>query len=140
VLGIADAEHAEDAPGAPRPVVVPIACSRPPAAGGAALSGSLVVDLRPDSRTRALYQRDRIEAHHFCSFEMNPDYRGAFERAGLRAAGLGPAGEVRVVELSGHPFFVATLFQPQRASRPDAPDPLVTGFLSAALTIGRQTP
>jgi CTP synthase (UTP-ammonia lyase) len=141
VLGIAGAEHAEDTPGAATLVVVPVACPVPrPGAGGPALTGTLVVDLLPGSRTRELYRRDRVEAHHFCNFELNPDYRDAFERSGLRTAGVGPGGEVRVVELVGHPFFVATLYLPQRASRPDAPDPLVTGFLAAALTTARDRP
>jgi len=137
VLGLGDAEHAEDTPGAATLVVVPVACPMPGSvAGGPALAGTLTVDLRAGSRARALYGRDRIEAHHFCSFEVNPAYRDAFEAGRLRTTGVGPAGEVRVVELEGHPFFVATLFQPQRASRPDAPDPLVTGFLTAAAGAG----
>jgi CTP synthase len=113
-------------------VIVPVACALP--GSEAALAGSLTIDLIAGTRTRALYGRDRIETHHFCSFEVNPDYRAALEQSGMRTAGLGPAGEVRAVELAEHPFFVATLFQPQRSSRPDAPDQLVTGFVVAALT------
>jgi CTP synthase (UTP-ammonia lyase) len=39
---------------------------------------------------------------------------------------------VRVVELTDHRFFVATLFVPQLSSRPDAPHPLITALLKAA--------
>jgi CTP synthase (UTP-ammonia lyase) len=46
--------------------------------------------------------------------------------------GEGERGEVRAFELPGHPFYMGTLFQPQRSSRPDRPHPLVTAFLRAA--------
>jgi len=108
------------------------------AAGAPALSGGLVVHLQPGSRARAIYGRDRIEAHYSCNFELNPDYHETLERAGLRTAGVGPAGEVRAVELPRHPFYVATLYQPQRSSRPDAPDPLVSAFARAAHAFRQQ--
>lgn len=42
-------------------------------------------------------------------------------------------GEARVLEIPGHPFYVATLFVPQARSRPETPHPLVVGLLRAAL-------
>jgi CTP synthase (UTP-ammonia lyase) len=51
----------------------------------------------------------------------------------LKVAGVDREGEVRVVELTNHRFYVATLFVPQLLSRPEAPHPLITAFLKAAL-------
>jgi CTP synthase (UTP-ammonia lyase) len=51
----------------------------------------------------------------------------------LRVAGLDREGEVRVVELMNHRFFVATLFLPQLSSSPETPHPLITTFLKAAV-------
>jgi CTP synthase (UTP-ammonia lyase) len=42
------------------------------------------------------------------------------------------ADEVRAVELLGHPFFVATLFQPERSALRGIEHPLVTAFLRSA--------
>jgi CTP synthase (UTP-ammonia lyase) len=42
-------------------------------------------------------------------------------------------GEVRLVELSDHPFYVGTLYQPQLSSTPDSPHPLIVAYLRAAL-------
>jgi CTP synthase (UTP-ammonia lyase) len=42
-------------------------------------------------------------------------------------------GDVRVMRLTDHPFFVLTLFVPQTSSSPDRPHPLILGFLRAAL-------
>jgi CTP synthase len=44
-------------------------------------------------------------------------------------------GEVRIVELDDHPFFVATLFCFQTRSRPDRLHPLVAGFVEAAAAV-----
>ena len=49
----------------------------------------------------------------------------------LKVVGSDAEGEVRVLELPEHPFFVATLFVPQTRSRPQAPHPLVSAFLEA---------
>ena len=47
-------------------------------------------------------------------------------------AALDEEGDPRIVELDGHPFFVATLFCFQTRSRPEQPHPLVAGFAEAA--------
>jgi CTP synthase (UTP-ammonia lyase) len=49
----------------------------------------------------------------------------------LKITGSDIEGEVRVIELPGHPFFVGTLFVPQTRSTPEKPHPLVTSFLEA---------
>ena len=53
--------------------------------------------------------------------------------AGDNVVGFGEdaAGEVRAVELHDHPFFVATLFQPERVALQGRLPPLVAAFLRA---------
>jgi CTP synthase (UTP-ammonia lyase) len=41
-------------------------------------------------------------------------------------------GDVRAVELEGHPFFVATLYQPQRAILAGRSHPLIAAYVAAA--------
>lgn len=67
-----------------------------------------------------------------CSFGLNPAYRKLLRGEPLKVTGVDGAGEVRVVELTRHRFFVATLFVPQLSSRPEASHPLITAFLRAA--------
>jgi CTP synthase (UTP-ammonia lyase) len=62
---------------------------------------------------------------------VNPAYRQGLEDGGLRVSGVGGDGEVRIVELAEHPFFVATLFLPQARSAPGAPHPLLAGYAAA---------
>ena len=58
----------------------------------------------------------------------------ALEAAGLRVSGVNPErGLAEIVELPGHPFFLAVQFHPEFRSRPDRPHPLFAGFVRAAL-------
>jgi CTP synthase (UTP-ammonia lyase) len=139
VLGITNAEHAEDSPDAPHPIIVPVACAvpnRPP--GAPRLSGGLRIRFTPDSRIREIYDTEAIDEYHFCNYEVLPDYRATLERSDAKVTGVGPEGEVRAVELPRQRFWVATLFQPQRSSRPGAPNPLVKAFVQAAVEFSEE--
>lgn len=126
VLGLTDADHAESNPYASRLVVTPLTCS---------LAGQrLDVDVRPGSVAFQL-TGPRLTENYYCNFGLNPEYQDALDRAGLRIAATSADGEVRIMELPGHPFFMGTLFVPQASSTPEQPHPLVTGFLKAALQI-----
>lgn len=94
---------------------------------------SAPIFLDPTSRTASIYGRWRVVEGYHCSYGVNPLYRDVIERAGLRIIGEDDRGDVRVVELPGHPFFIATLFQPQLASTPGAPAPLVRALADAAI-------
>ena len=74
--------------------------------------------------------------HIGISGDLNPGFSShiATVASGLRIAGVDAAGTVRAVELPGHRFFVATLFQPQLSSSEERPHPLVTAYLRAART------
>jgi CTP synthase (UTP-ammonia lyase) len=59
-------------------------------------------------------------------------YRDRVE-GGFKVAGVDSEGEIRIVELPGHRFFVATLFLPQLSSTAKVPHPIITTYLEAAL-------
>jgi CTP synthase (UTP-ammonia lyase) len=63
---------------------------------------------------------------------LNPKYERRLEGTPLRVSGRDAAGEVRAVELDGHPFYFATLFQPERAALRGQAHPLVDAFVAAA--------
>ena len=50
----------------------------------------------------------------------------------MRVAGVDGAGEVRIVELDDHPFYIATLFQPELAVFTGVAHPLIKAFLREA--------
>jgi CTP synthase (UTP-ammonia lyase) len=124
VLGAEGAEHAETSPDAADLVVTSLSCS---------LWGQEhpVVPV-PGTRTAGLYGVESAVEDYFCSYGLSPEYRPRMEESGLRVSGVDEEDEPRIVELDGHPFFVATLFCFQTRSRPGKPHPLVAGFVDAA--------
>jgi CTP synthase (UTP-ammonia lyase) len=124
VLGIAEADHAETNPSAPRLAITPLACS---------LAGQHhPVKFIAGSLAAGLYGAEAAVEPFFCTFGLNPDYRPMLEARGLVVSGLGDDGLVRVLELSGHPFFIGTLYVPQVRSQPGEPHPLLAAFVAAA--------
>jgi CTP synthase (UTP-ammonia lyase) len=131
--GIADGQHGDYGVTGGTPVIVRVACPvRDRAPGAAALSGRIRVTVDPGSQVFGIYGRPEIDEEFACNWELNPEFRGALEKAGLRVAGVDEAGQTRITELPGHPFFVGTLFQPQLSSTKAAPHPLVQAFCAAA--------
>jgi CTP synthase (UTP-ammonia lyase) len=123
VLGIRDADHAEVNPEAAELICVPLACS---------LVGQLhPVQVELGTRAAELYQTTESVEPFYCTFGLNPGYREPLERAGLRFSGFDKDGEPRILELPGHPFFLATLYVPQARPAEEGPHPVLTGFLAA---------
>ena len=71
---------------------------------------------------------------HRYEFANATDAQKEIESAGLVASGLSPDGKlVEIVELRGHPYFIASQFHPEFKSRPTTPHPLFDGLVRAAL-------
>ena len=133
VLGWTDASTEEnDAPSA-HPIITPVACPVPDCGAGAPkLSGLRKLALKSGTLLARIYGRPVANEEYFCNFEVNPKYLTDFERSGLTLSAFGERGEMRGLEIREHPFFVATLFQPQLGSLEGAPHPLITAFVQAA--------
>ena len=88
--------------------------------------------LEPGSRAHKIYGEDRIAERHRHRYEFNADYRERLEAAGLRFSGMSPDGRLaEIIELPDHPFFVASQFHPEFASKPFDPHPLFKAFVEA---------
>lgn len=75
-----------------------------------------------------------ISERHRHRFEFNNEYRQPFMDNGMRFSGLSPNGQlVEIAEVADHPFMVGTQFHPEFLSRPNAPHPLFTAFIKAAI-------
>ena len=125
VLGWAQADHAESNPAAAMPLVSLLSCSL------IGVSGK--IRLQPGSRAAAIYGAgETIEEYH-CNFGVNRRFQSQLETGGLRITGTDEAEGVRVVELAGHPFFLATLFQPELSAFKGVAHPLVSAFVRVAV-------
>jgi CTP synthase (UTP-ammonia lyase) len=125
VLGYSAADHVETAPEAAMPVIARLTCSLVEKSGG--------VRLADGSRLRAVYGTAEASEGYHCNYGLNPAYeRLLCDPDGLRVAARDSVGEVRAVELAQHPFFIATLFQPERSGLRGVDHPLINAFVEAA--------
>jgi CTP synthase (UTP-ammonia lyase) len=127
VMGLAEAAHAESDPYASCLFVTALSCSL--------VGKTMDVVLEPESRAAAAYRVNRATEDYYCNFGLNPQYRQQMEKAGLTVSGTDENGDVRVVELASHPFFIGTLFVPQARSRPGIPHPLVLALCRAVACV-----
>lgn len=122
--GIADAAHRESDPHAAVCVVERLSCS---------LYGEeRTVHPVAGTRLAAVCGEQPFAGFHWCGFGVADRYVGALERAGVRVSARGEDVGAEAIEVPGHPFFVATAFQPQvGVSRSGRLPALIEAFLAA---------
>ncbi|MEI8104868.1 MAG: CTP synthase [Actinomycetes bacterium] len=107
--------------------------------GGTMRLGAQAVELGEHTRTRAVYGEPVISERHRHRYEVNNAYRQRLIDGGLVVSGTFQEGRlVEIVELPGHPWFVASQFHPEFKSRPTRPAPLFREFVGAALVRSRE--
>jgi CTP synthase len=101
--------------------------------GGTMRLGSYACRLASDSLAFKLYGEEIIHERHRHRYEFNCLYDKALTEHGLRIVGRSLDGKfVEIVELPGHPWYVAVQFHPEFKSKPLRPHPLFAGFVEAA--------
>jgi len=123
VAGLTAADHAESNKHADTLVVTPLSCSLVEKGGA--------IRFAPSSQLRRAYGSDEANEGYRCSYGFNIEHRTRLEQAGLRFSGFDEAGEVRAFELPSHPFFIGTLFQPERSALRGEVHPLISAFIRA---------
>jgi CTP synthase len=102
--------------------------------GGTMRLGAYPCILEKDSLSCKAYGEKEISDRHRHRYEFNNRFREILTKAGLKLAGLSPDGRlVEIIELSGHPWFVAVQFHPELKSRPTRAHPLFRDLVKAAL-------
>jgi len=130
VLCIADANDVQYDPAAATPLIVPLVCS---------LKGETApLHLVAGSRIAAAFGRDgEVEVTYHCSYGLNPEFDDLVAASDLVISAYDEQKAPRAVELREHPFFVATLFQPELSSTPQDIHPLIHAFIRATLAHAR---
>ena len=102
--------------------------------GGTMRLGLYPVVLAEGTAASRAYGQGAIQERHRHRYEVNNDYLTALEAGGLRISGIWAEKQlVEIVELPGHPWFVAGQFHPEFRSKPWAPHPLFAAFIRAAM-------
>ena len=101
--------------------------------GGTMRLGSYPCALKPGSRARELYGQQVIEERHRHRYEFNCLFERTLTERGLEIVGRSHDGKfVEIIELPGHPWYVAVQFHPEFKSKPLKPHPLFAGFVDAS--------
>jgi CTP synthase (UTP-ammonia lyase) len=129
VCGFPAARHAENSAG-DNALITELSCSLVGHEGA--------IDLTPGSRIEQLLGTSRTVERYHCSYGVAPAYIDLLAGHGMVFSGHDDAGDVRVAELPGHPFFLATLFQPELHT--DGVHPVIRGFAHAAVTLRESQP
>jgi CTP synthase len=144
VAGLEGAHSTEFLPNSPHPVIALITewqdesgnveqRSADSDLGGTMRLGGQKCRLQGDSLAHRLYGKDVITERHRHRYEFNNRYQKRLEEAGMKISGKSLDGRlVEVIELPGHPWFLACQFHPEFTSTPRRGHPLFTGFVKAA--------
>ncbi len=140
VVGMDGANSTEFDPETPFPVIDLLPEQKEVAdMGGTMRLGADPIKLHEHTRARELYGEAVIYERHRHRYEVNNFLRKRLEAAGLVISGTSPDERlVEIIEISDHPFFVASQFHPEFKSRPQRPAPLFREFVEAALTRARE--
>jgi CTP synthase len=149
VCGLAGADSTEMNPSTPHPIVALItewmnadgsSVQRDESSdkGGTMRLGAQPCHLEAGSKVREIYGKDVISERHRHRYEVNNNYLGQLQAAGMRIAGWSADHSlVEMIELPAHPWFVACQFHPEFTSRPRGGHPLFTSFIEAAIAHAR---
>ncbi len=132
--GLTKANTTEVDPKTPHPVINLMEHQRGiTTKGGTMRLGDYPATLDRKSLAAKTYGTTKITERHRHRWEVNNDYRDRLTAAGLRLVGLSPDKQlVEMIELDGHPFFMASQFHPEFKSRPNRPHPMFDAFIKAA--------
>ncbi len=100
--------------------------------GGTMRLGAQAANVEPGTLAHSIYGSDRINERHRHRFEFNNLYLDRMQAAGLKISAFSEDELVEIVELPGHPWFVAVQFHPEFTSTPRDGHPLFSGFVQAA--------
>ena len=135
VMGFKDAASIELDPDTTNPVIALMPDQNGVSdIGGTLRLGAYPCILKEDSLAKQLYGIQEISERHRHRYEVNNDYREALTEAGLTLSGISPDGKIiEMIEISKHPYFIATQAHPEFKSRPDQAHPLFKGLVEAAI-------
>jgi len=124
VVGIKDADHFESNPGTTNPLITALSCSMVEKNGD--------IFFEEGTFAKKIFNAAKTNETYHCNYGFNQDYLGLLKKSDMRISGYDSNNEVRVIELTNHPFFVATLFQPERSSLKNKNHVLIDAFVEAS--------
>ncbi|MEU4294008.1 hypothetical protein AB0E63_37805 [Kribbella sp. NPDC026596] len=124
VCGAAGVQHGENNPKSDDLLIVPLACSL--------VDHEAPIQVTPGTRAAELLGVERTVERYHCSYGLDSGRMDLLREHGMVFSGYDDAGDPRIAELPDHPFYLATLFQPELAGDGTRPHALIQAFARAA--------
>jgi CTP synthase (UTP-ammonia lyase) len=102
------------------------------------INQSEIIRIWPNTRLAQGYNSLKVEESYQCSYGFNRAFLTEFEsgpmefKTPLHFTAFSDELGVRAFELTDHPFFIGTLFQPERSAATNVWHPIVRAFVEAA--------
>jgi len=139
VAGLEKANSTEFDPNTPHPVIDILPeqkeVLKESRYGASMRLGAYPAVLKPGTIVSKLYNNAAtVYERHRHRYEVNPKYHKILQDSGMVFSGISPDNRlVEFIELSDHPFFIATQAHPEFKSRPLKPAPLFKGFIEVCM-------
>jgi CTP synthase (UTP-ammonia lyase) len=91
------------------------------------------IEIQAGTLAYRLYGKEETVEKYSCNYSLNPEYQEQISQGKLKIVGRNDEGAVRIIELEGNRFFIASLFLPQRSSTAEKPHPMIARYLQEAL-------
>lgn len=103
--------------------------------GGNMRLGGRDIEIKKGTKAFKMFGRkDTVRKRFRHRYEVDPQYIEQIEKAGMIFSGKAPDQPImQVLEITDHPFFMATQSHPELTSRPLTPEPMFTGLVAEAI-------
>lgn len=126
VCNIQGADHEETNPGAKDLLIAKLSCSL------VEQQEELTITDKA-SKLFSIIKKENLTGRYFCSYGLNENYLEVLKLNGFKPTTRSEDGQIRSFELTGHPFFIGTLFQPALTSTVSEPNPVILEFVKQSL-------
>ncbi len=135
VCGLIDAHSKEIDPYTPHPVISYLADQELITdKGGTMRLGAYKCVFKDGSKIKKIYKTDSYMERHRHRLEFTLVYKEQFENCGIVFGGINPQTNlIETIEITEHPWFIATQYHPEFKSKPTRPHPLFKDFIKAAI-------
>src|SRR5436189_2196886 len=135
VCGLENANSTEFDQNAADPVICLLEEQRDVKTKGASMRlGTWPTKIAKGTVAEKIYGDREVLERHRHRYEFNMKYREQMSDKGFTISGTSPDGALaELIELRGHPYFLACQYHPEFQSKPNKPHPLFKGFIEAAL-------
>ncbi|MGB9842843.1 MAG: CTP synthase [Caldisericia bacterium] len=132
VIGFSDSNSIEFDEKTPNPVIDLLSSQRDiKFLGGTMRLGESEIIINENTKAYKIYKKGFIKERHRHRYTFNLSYLSILEKNRIFVSGRSRDGEVEIVELMDHPFYIGVQFHPEFSSKPLSPNPIFSSFINS---------